>query len=379
MAGCADGRRASPSPRCDGGREAGNPKTKGWAMGGSFDAGLGPGMAGRTRKTGEGAARGLAIGALDAGRLAIRLLAALMAALAALALVACSSSSISPSTVQREALDASAVTETAYYEDQAGWISDPAALEEGMRHFFEETGVQPYLAILPDGEIASSQEASQKASELYSQLFSDEGHFLFAICNDGEGKLYYGSHIGSDAEDVLDKEATNIFLEYLEQYNPDESISKEELFSSTFASTADRIMQTAVPPFFDVLVYIGVIVLAAAVVLIVRRLAKPDPTPQKGSKANRKQPAKPPAKKLPDGKAKGAKPKPGKAAAPEARKDEADGGGADGAEKAEPRDEGASGTGEEDPGSGDAEATEAKAGIADEAREEADGEAEPRK
>lgn len=374
MAGCADGRRASPSPRCDGGREAGNPKTKGWAMGGSFDAGLGPGMAGRTRRTGEGAARGLAVGALDAGRLAIRLFAVLMAAVAALALVACSSSSISPSTVQREALDASAVTETAYYEDQAGWISDPAALEEGMRHFFEETGVQPYLAILPDGEIASSQEASQKASELYSQLFSDEGHFLFAICNDGEGKLYYGSHIGSDAEDVLDKEATNIFLEYLEQYNSDESISKEELFSNTFASTADRIMQTAVPPFFDVLVYIGVIVLAAAVVLIVRRLAKPDPAPQKDSKASRKQPAKAPAKKLPDGKAKGAKPKPGKDAAPEAGKD-----GADGAEEAEPRDEGASGTGEEDPGSGDAEATEAKAGIADEAREEADGEAEPRK
>lgn len=216
--------------------------------------------------------------------LAARMLALALAAFAALALAACSQTDISPSTVQREALPESAVTETAYYEDQAGWISDPAALEEGMRHFFEETGVQPYLAILEDGSATSSQEISEKAGELYAQLFSDEGHFLFAICDDGEGRLFYGSHIGSDAEDVLDDEATTIFLEYLEQYNADESLSKEQLFSSTFASTADRIMQTAVPPFFDVLVYVGVIVIAAGVVLVVRRLGKGDPAPRKKAK-----------------------------------------------------------------------------------------------
>lgn len=216
--------------------------------------------------------------------LAARMLALALAAFAALALAACSQTDISPSTVQREALPESAVTETAYYEDQAGWISDPTALEEGMRHFFEETGVQPYLAILEDGSATSSQDISEKAGELYAQLFSDEGHFLFAICDDGEGRLFYGSHIGSDAEDVLDDEATTIFLEYLEQYNADESLSKEQLFSSTFASTADRIMQTAVPPFFDVLVYVGVIVIAAGVVLVVRRLGKGDPAPRKKAK-----------------------------------------------------------------------------------------------
>ena len=57
-----------------------------------------------------------------------------------------SGGSIAKSTVEREKLPASAVQETAYYTDADGsWIRSPGTLESGMRAFYQETGVQPYL------------------------------------------------------------------------------------------------------------------------------------------------------------------------------------------------------------------------------------------
>ncbi|MDY6095165.1 MAG: hypothetical protein SPI26_02915, partial [Oscillospiraceae bacterium] len=54
-------------------------------------------------------------------------------------------SGVTASTVQREALSAGAVNETAYYTDELGWIGNRTKLEAGMKNFYKETGVQPYL------------------------------------------------------------------------------------------------------------------------------------------------------------------------------------------------------------------------------------------
>lgn len=82
----------------------------------------------------------------------------------------CSSSSVAKSTIEREALPASATTETAYYTDaDGGWIGNASQLESGMRHFYEETGVQPYLYILPNGTVASSDDLAGYAEELYGR------------------------------------------------------------------------------------------------------------------------------------------------------------------------------------------------------------------
>ena len=61
-----------------------------------------------------------------------------------------SGSSVTASTTEREALPAGSVEETGYYTDELGWISNPSALTSGMRSFYEETGVQPYLYITDD-------------------------------------------------------------------------------------------------------------------------------------------------------------------------------------------------------------------------------------
>lgn len=186
----------------------------------------------------------------------------------------CGSSSIEASTVQREALPAGSVQETGYYTDDGGWISSPSTLEAGMRQFFEETGVQPYLYILPNGASSSTQELSQYAQQLYSQLFQDEGHFILVFCDNNAGSYSCGYWIGAQAESVLDSEAITILSQYLDRYYYDTSLSEEELFSETFASTADRIMEVTPSPVVPVAACIAVIVVVGGVVFVVRYRAK---------------------------------------------------------------------------------------------------------
>ena len=184
----------------------------------------------------------------------------------------CSSSSVEASTVQREALPAGSVQETGYYTDDGGWISSPSTLEAGMRRFYQETGVQPYLCILPNGATTSTQELSQYAQRLYGQLFQDEGHFLLVFCDNNMGSYACGYWIGAQAESVLDSEAITILSQYLDRYYYDTSLSEEELFSETFASTADRIMEVTPSPVVPVC--IAVIVVVGGVVFVVRYRAK---------------------------------------------------------------------------------------------------------
>ena len=70
---------------------------------------------------------------------------------------------IQKSTYQREKLPASAVTETAYYTDEGGWFSNRGKLESGMKAFYRETGVQPYLYLLPNGATTSITELTAYA------------------------------------------------------------------------------------------------------------------------------------------------------------------------------------------------------------------------
>jgi len=186
-------------------------------------------------------------------------------------------SSISKSTVAREKLPASVVQETAYYTDADGsWINDPRKLENGLRAFYKSTGVQPYVYILPNGESRSTSELSSRAENLYKELFTDDGHFLFIFCDDGNGSYNCGYYIGAQAETVLDNEAIEILSDYLDLYYNDYSISEEEIFSNTFEKTGERIMSVTKSPVVPVAVCITVIVVTIVIVIAInkRREAK---------------------------------------------------------------------------------------------------------
>lgn len=175
------------------------------------------------------------------------------------------------STYAREKLPSSAVTETGYYTDQDGWFSNRSELESGMREFYRLTGVQPYLYLLPNGSVTSTVELTAMAEELYSQLFTDEGHFLLVFCDDGGGSYNCGYTAGLQAKTVMDDEAVAILADYLDRYYNDYSISEEEIFSNTFAQTGERIMTVTKSPLPVVAVSVTVVVVAALVFITLKK------------------------------------------------------------------------------------------------------------
>lgn len=191
-------------------------------------------------------------------------------------------SSITASTVEREALPANAVIETGYYQDADGqWIQNASQLESGMRQFYKATGVQPFLYVAADKSMDASQ-CEQFATQQYPKLFSDQGHFLFVFCYQGRiGGVHsytYGCYFGSQAKTVMDTEAEEIFLDYLDRYINDESISESQAFSEAYSKTAERIMTTdaqrATPAIIGVAVSIAVIVVVIVIAVIFIRRSK---------------------------------------------------------------------------------------------------------
>ncbi|WP_218971929.1 hypothetical protein [Raoultibacter phocaeensis] len=179
------------------------------------------------------------------------------------------------STVEREALPSSAVDETGYYTDNDGdWIRNASVLEKGMKAFFKETGVQPYLYIEKNGSVTSVQKLTEQAEALYDELFTDEAHFLLVFCDDGNGGFNAGYAVGSQAKTIMDDEAVGILADYLDRYYNDYSLSEEEIFSKAFEDTGKRIMTVTKSPLVPIAVCLAVIIVAGIVFAIVKNRSK---------------------------------------------------------------------------------------------------------
>lgn len=157
------------------------------------------------------------------------------------------------------------------YTDEGGWFSNRSQLESGMRQFYQETGVQPYLYLLPNGSVTSTTELTAMAEELYPQLFTDEGHFLLVFCDNGAGSYNCGYTVGSQAKTVMDDEAIAILADYLDRYYNDYSISEEEIFSKAFADTGERIMTVTKSPLPVIAVCAAVVVVAVLIFITLKK------------------------------------------------------------------------------------------------------------
>ncbi|MCL2888829.1 MAG: hypothetical protein FWE65_00210 [Eggerthellaceae bacterium] len=185
---------------------------------------------------------------------------------------AVSNTDITKSSVVRVALPSSAVTETDYYTDADGdWIHRPGTLVSGMRSFYQETGVQPYLYILPNGKTTSVDELTGYATDLYDQLFVDEAHFLLVFCDDGKGSYNCGYLVGAQAKTIMDQEAIMILGDYLDRYYNDLSLREEEIFSKAFADTGKRIMRVEKSPLVPILLCLTALIITVAVYFIVKK------------------------------------------------------------------------------------------------------------
>ena len=183
----------------------------------------------------------------------------------------------STSQTVREKLPADAVNKTDWYTDADGdWIGSASRLTSGLERFFDKTGVQPYVYILPNGESTSTEELTELAERLYGELFTDEGHFLLVFCDDGSGSFNCGYTVGTEASAIMDQEALNILADELD-YAYNNADTEEEVFSDAFSETADRIMSAAEDEQRDqttMLVVGGVVVVVAAgaaIAYVVRR------------------------------------------------------------------------------------------------------------
>ena len=167
------------------------------------------------------------------------------------------------STHQREKLPAGTAQITPYYNDLDGdWIHNTAVLETGLRAFADETGVMPYVYILPNGYTTSTAELTQTAQEVYAQNFDDEGHFVLVFCDNGSGGYNCGYCVGSAARSVMDDEAVGILRDYLDRYYTSD-YSDEEYFGKVFADTASRIMTVTKSPWPVVGGIFGMLLLVA--------------------------------------------------------------------------------------------------------------------
>lgn len=155
------------------------------------------------------------------------------------------SSNVVVSSSNRTALASGSVNETDYYTDELDWIVSSSTLEKGMKSFYKQTGVQPYLYLAkPVSSTNTDSECAAFADALYDELFTDEAHILVVYVENLDPNEYGYLHmvVGSAATTVIDSEAEDILYGYIDSYW-DLDYSEEELFSKAFSDTADNIMK----------------------------------------------------------------------------------------------------------------------------------------
>lgn len=167
---------------------------------------------------------------------------------------------ITISTVERVPLPKGSVNETEYYTDDLGWINNETRLEKGLKYFYNETGVQPYLYLtdnIKGNFYPSDGELESFANDLYGELFTDEAHLLL-VFYEYEGRYMDWYVTGTQAKQVIDREAADILLDYIDRYYYESNLTDEEFFSKSFSDAADRIMTVTRSPWITVFIVIGV-------------------------------------------------------------------------------------------------------------------------
>lgn len=150
--------------------------------------------------------------------------------------------------VPREKLGAEACIGTdQVLGDELGWIADTKTVEAGIDYFYDKTGVQPYLLICGSmdgkGGDITDDEAERYLESLYDSMYEDEGHMIFAFMEYEESEYITFLYTGRSADSVVDTDARGIFLDNVDRYYTDSSLSDEEYFAKIFRSSADDMME----------------------------------------------------------------------------------------------------------------------------------------
>jgi hypothetical protein len=128
--------------------------------------------------------------------------------------------------------------------DFAGWELDAATVSNGIKYFYDKTGVVPILYFKEyDNALAADRQKQEWAEDYFDEYIDDPFVFLYVYFNDrdDDGEGYMGLVNWLEAEKIMDEEATEIFWAILEKYWW-QDIENEDVFIKTFRELADKIM-----------------------------------------------------------------------------------------------------------------------------------------
>ncbi len=150
--------------------------------------------------------------------------------------------------IEREKLESNLCKESSQWiDDELGWLRSQSTVKNGMKDFYDQTGVQPYLIITDNingkGRDVTDTDVEAYLEEKYDSLYSDEGHMIFLFDEYSEAEYLRYLYVGSAAKSVMDTSAEEIFLNLADRYYQDYSLSDDEYFAKIFTESANVLMK----------------------------------------------------------------------------------------------------------------------------------------
>ena len=186
------------------------------------------------------------------------------------------------STINREKIENPIPYDNNCIKDELGYVENTSKLSKNLKNFYNKTGIQPYIYLKSyDETLTSDSQKDDYAQSWYKQNIDNEDTFLFVYYEDQDpNEIGYMAYVnGKQVTSVMDSEAVNIFWNYIDRYWTDDSLSTVEVFTKTFNSTADTIMEkstTSNDIIKIICIIVGIIIVIGGIIYILRMKFKRD-------------------------------------------------------------------------------------------------------
>ena len=186
------------------------------------------------------------------------------------------------STINREKIENPIPYDNNCIKDELGYVENTSKLSKNLKNFYNKTGIQPYIYLKSyDETLTSDSQKDNYAQNWYEQNIDNEDTFLFVYYEDQDpNEIGYMAYVnGKQVTSVMDSEAVNIFWNYIDRYWTDDSLSTVEVFTKTFNSTANTIMEkstTSNDIIKIICIIVGIIIVIGGIIYLLRMKFKRD-------------------------------------------------------------------------------------------------------
>lgn len=186
------------------------------------------------------------------------------------------------STINREKIENPIPYDNNCIKDELGYVENTSKLSKNLKNFYNKTGIQPYIYLKSyDETLTSDSQKDNYTQNWYEQNIDNEDTFLFVYYEDQDpNEIGYMAYVnGKQVTSVMDSEAVNIFWNYIDRYWTDNSLSTVEVFTKTFNSTANTIMEkstTSNDIIKIICIIVGIVIVIGGIIYILRMKFKRD-------------------------------------------------------------------------------------------------------